>query len=153
WTAAEHGQRAVLHVRRGIQVVEPGLRLRRGLPALRVHLRGDGGAAAAAALGAGSVSSAWPRVLVNGSLLGAAALTVAPLVWMVSVSLMSPGEASSFPPPLVPSRPTLANYRDLFAHAGMGRYLVNSVILTAAVTLGSLSVNVAAGYAFAKLRF
>jgi multiple sugar transport system permease protein len=99
------------------------------------------------------VSSAWPRLLVNGSLLGAAALTVAPLVWMLSVSLMSPGEASSFPPPLVPRRPTLANYRDLFAHAGMGRYLVNSVILTAAVTLGSLSVNVAAGYAFAKLRF
>jgi multiple sugar transport system permease protein len=95
----------------------------------------------------------WPRVLVNGLLLGIATVTVAPLVWMVSVSLMSPGEASNFPPPLVPSRPTLANYRDLFAHAGMGRYLVNSVVLTAAVTLGSLSVNVAAGYAFAKLRF
>ena len=99
------------------------------------------------------MSFMWPRVLVNGLLLGIATVTVAPLVWMVSVSLMSPGEASNFPPPLVPSRPTLANYRDLFAHAGMGRYLVNSVVLTAAVTLGSLSVNVAAGYAFAKLRF
>jgi multiple sugar transport system permease protein len=99
------------------------------------------------------VSSVWARIVVNGSLLGAATITVAPLVWMVSVSLMSPGEASSFPPPLVPGRPTLANYRDLFAHAGMGRYLVNSVVLMTAVTLGSLVVNVAAGYAFAKLRF
>jgi multiple sugar transport system permease protein len=35
----------------------------------------------------------------------------------------------------------------------MGRYLVNSVVLTTAVTLASLLVNVAAGYAFAKLRF
>lgn len=80
-------------------------------------------------------------------------MTVLPLVWMVSVSLMSPGEASTFPPPLLPVRATLANYRELFAHAGMGRYLANSVVLTVAVTLVSLSFNVAAGYAFAKLRF
>ena len=91
--------------------------------------------------------------LVNGVLLGMALLTVAPLVWMVSVSLMAPGEASTLPPPLVPGQPTLANYRELFTHAGMGRYLVNSVVLTVAVTLGSLLFNVAAGYAFAKLRF
>ncbi|HXU90551.1 MAG TPA: carbohydrate ABC transporter permease [Methylomirabilota bacterium] len=97
-----------------------------------------------------------PRVaaaIVNGVLLGAAVVTVAPLVWMLSVSFMSPGEASAFPPPLVPGRPTLANYRELFAHAGMGRYLVNSVVLTVAVTLLSLTLNVAAGYAFAKLPF
>jgi multiple sugar transport system permease protein len=92
-------------------------------------------------------------VLVNGVLLGAAVVTVAPLVWMVSVSFMSPGEASAFPPPLVPGQPTLANYRELFAQAGMGRYVENSVVLTVAVTLVSLSFNVAAGYAFAKLPF
>ncbi len=92
-------------------------------------------------------------LVVNGLLLGAVALTLLPLVWMVSVSLMSPGEASTFPPPLLPSRVTFANYRELFAQAGMGRYLVNSVVLTTAVTLASLLVNVAAGYAFAKLRF
>ncbi len=36
---------------------------------------------------------------------------------------------------------------------GVGRYLVNSVFLAAAVTAVSLVFNVAAGYAFAKLRF
>jgi multiple sugar transport system permease protein len=92
-------------------------------------------------------------VLVNGLLLGEATITAWPLVWMVSVSLMSAGEASTFPPPLLPVRPTLANYRELFAHAGMGRYLLNSTVLTIAVTVVSLSFNVAAGYAFAKLRF
>ncbi len=90
---------------------------------------------------------------MNGLLLGGATATVLPLVWMVSVSLMSPGEASTFPPPLLPVRATLVNYRELFAHVGMGRYLVNSAVLTASVTLVSLSFNVAAGYAFAKLRF
>jgi multiple sugar transport system permease protein len=92
-------------------------------------------------------------LLVNGLLLGTATITLLPLVWMVSVSLMSPGEASTFPPPLLPSRVTFANYGELFAQAGMGRYLVNSVVLTTAVTLVSLLFNVAAGYAFAKLRF
>ena len=87
---------------------------------------------------------------VNGALLAMAALTVFPLVWMLSVSLMSPGEASTFPPPLLPGRATLANYRELFTQAGMGGYLVNSVALTTAVTLGSLLFNVAAGYAFAE---
>jgi multiple sugar transport system permease protein len=94
-----------------------------------------------------------PGLIVNGLLLGAAVVTVAPLVWMVSVSLMSPGEASTFPPPLLPSRVTLENYRELFGYAGMGRYLANSVVLTVAVTAASLVFNVAAGYAFAKLPF
>ena len=92
-------------------------------------------------------------LVVNGLLLAASVAAVFPLLWMASVSLMSPGEASAFPPPVVSSRPTLGNYRELFAHAGMGRYLANSLFLTAAVTLLSLVLNVAAGYAFAKLRF
>jgi multiple sugar transport system permease protein len=92
-------------------------------------------------------------IVVNGLLLGSATIALLPLVWMLSVSLMAPGEASAFPPPLLPARATLANYRELFAHAGMGRYLLNSVLLTTAVTLGSLLFNVAAGYGFAKLRF
>jgi multiple sugar transport system permease protein len=92
-------------------------------------------------------------VLVNGSLAVAAILTLLPLAWMLSVSLMSPGEASAFPPPLWPGHATLDNYRELFAHVGMGRFVANSALLTAAVTLLSLLLNVAAGYAFAKLRF
>jgi len=92
-------------------------------------------------------------VLVNGALLALAALTLFPLVWMVAVSLMAPGEASALPPPLLPARPTLANYRELFAHAGMGRYLANSIGLALAVTALSLAFNVAAGYGFAKLHF
>jgi multiple sugar transport system permease protein len=91
--------------------------------------------------------------LVNGLLLGGAALTLFPLLWMLAVSLMAPGEASSFPPPLVPHDPTLANYRELFARQGIGRYLANSLFLSTAVTLISLLFNVAAGYGFAKLRF
>lgn len=91
--------------------------------------------------------------VINGLLVGATVVTLFPLLWMLSVSLMAPGEASTFPPPLLPSQPTLDNYRELFGHAGMGRYLVNSVIVAVLVTVTSVLLNVAAGYGFAKLRF
>ena len=48
-------------------------------------------------------------ILVNGLLLGLAAVTLFPLAWMLSVSFMAPGEASTLPPPLLPDEPPLAN--------------------------------------------
>jgi multiple sugar transport system permease protein len=99
------------------------------------------------------VTPGLAAIVVNGLLLGTAAVSLFPLLWMASVSFMGPGEASTFPPPLLPRHATLANYHELFARVGVARYFLNSVILTAAVTLVSLLVNVAAGYAFAKLRF
>lgn len=97
--------------------------------------------------------SAAAGLAVNGLLVLGAAIALAPLLWMVSVSFMRPGEADSFPPPLLPRAPSLAAYRDLFAHHGMGRYFANSLFLASAATALSLLFNVMAGYAFAKLRF
>ena len=95
-----------------------------------------------------------PRALaLNGLMLVAGALTLFPLLWMLSVSLMEPGESSAFPLPLVPRAATLHNYRELFSHAGIGQYLLNSLLLSSAATVLSLLFNVSAGYAFAKLRF
>jgi multiple sugar transport system permease protein len=91
--------------------------------------------------------------MVNVGLALLATLVVFPLAWMVSVSFMTPGEASHFPPPLVPSRPTLANYHMLFGYAGIGRYMANSLLVATGATMLSLLLNVAAGYAFAKLHF
>jgi multiple sugar transport system permease protein len=93
---------------------------------------------------------AW---LINGALFVASAIALFPLLWMISVSLMAPGEASTAPPPLVPADPTLDSYRELFTRADMAKNLVNSLGLAVAATLLSLAFNVAAGYAFAKLRF
>lgn len=90
---------------------------------------------------------------VNALLIAGALFALAPLLWMVSVSFMQPGEASHYPPPLLPARATFANYRELFERAGMGRYLLNSLLIASAITLLSLAFNLSAGYAFAKLRF
>ncbi|MEO8803735.1 MAG: carbohydrate ABC transporter permease [Rudaea sp.] len=91
--------------------------------------------------------------IVNGLLIGASVVVVFPLLWMLSVSFMHPGEASAFPPPLLPAHATLANYHELFERAGMGRYLLNSLVIATAITLLSLAFNLSAGYAFAKLQF
>ena len=92
-------------------------------------------------------------VAVHAALVFLALSALAPLLWMASVSLMQPGEASVFPPPLVPGQATMHNYRALFAREGMARNLFNSLVLASAITALSLVFNVMAGYAFAKLEF
>ncbi|QQP97381.1 carbohydrate ABC transporter permease [Lysobacter enzymogenes] len=97
---------------------------------------------------------AWlARAIVNGLLIALAALSLAPLLWMLAVSLMQPGEAAAFPPPLWPKSPTLHNYSELFSRMGMGRYLLNSFLVSTLVTVIAVLLNTLAGYAFAKLAF
>jgi len=101
------------------------------------------------------VSLARPArsLAINVALAAVAALTLFPLAWMFSASLMAPGETSVFPPPLLPRSATLANYRELFATAGIERQIANSALIAACATVLSLVFNLGAGYAFAKLRF
>jgi len=82
-----------------------------------------------------------------------AALTFAPLAWMVSASLMPTGQASSLPIRVLPDGATLAHYRDIFTRLNLGRYLLNSTLIAVSVTSISLIFNSMAGYAFAKYRF
>ena len=81
------------------------------------------------------------------------ALSLMPLLWMVSASFMAQGEATTFPPALLPQRPTLVHYRDLFGRLALGRYAMNSAFVATVTTICALAINAAAGYAFAKLRF
>ena len=92
-------------------------------------------------------------VLINVALVVGAVFVVFPLVWMLSVSFMPRGAASSFPPPLWPSEPTLQNYHLLFTKHAAGRYMLNSAFVAACATTIALVLNTMAGYAFAKLRF
>ena len=91
--------------------------------------------------------------VVNGLLAGLAAVSLFPLLWMLSVSFMPAGAASTLPAPLLPPAVTLDNYRQLFGSIGMGRYLLNSLGIAVLATVISVGFNVMAGYAFAKLRF
>ena len=79
--------------------------------------------------------------------------TAFPLYWMTAVSLMPAGSVNTLPLPLIPDSITLEHYLELFGRHGMGRYLLNSMLLASVVTLFSVVVNSMAGYAFAKFRF
>ncbi|MDS4030569.1 MAG: carbohydrate ABC transporter permease [Candidatus Contendobacter sp.] len=94
-----------------------------------------------------------PFLLLHGALAAGAALTLLPLLWMLAVSLMPPGEANHYPPRLWPSTVTFEHYAALFTRLDLGRYLLNSTLLASAVTVISLFINSMAGYAFAKFRF
>ena len=93
------------------------------------------------------------QVGLNTALLVFGALSLIPLLWMVSASFMATGEASSFPPALVPHHPTFEHYRDLFGRLDVGRYAFNSALVAVVTTICALAINASAGYAFAKLRF
>jgi multiple sugar transport system permease protein len=92
-------------------------------------------------------------VALHAVLAAGAALTLAPLLWMISASLMPAGEASALPPRLLPSVPTLEHYRALFTRLSLGRSLLNSAALATAVTAIALVFNGMAGYGFAKFTF
>ena len=93
------------------------------------------------------------RILIHLALVAGSLVTLAPLLWMISASFMPAGEANSYPPRLLPSRPTVEHYVALFSRLSLARYLLNSLLLSTAVTALALLVNSMAGYAFAKLRF
>ena len=92
-------------------------------------------------------------LILHAVLLAGAALTVAPLLWMVSASLMPTGAANTAPPPLLPSRVTFEHYVELFTHLDLTRPFLNSLLVSVVGTLLTLLTSSAAGYAFAKLRF
>lgn len=92
-------------------------------------------------------------VLLHVALILGALITALPLVWMVAASFMPTGEATTYPPRLIPSRITLLHYGELFTRLNLGRAFLNSALVASAVTLISLLFNSMAGYAFAKLRF
>ena len=92
-------------------------------------------------------------ILIHAALIVGAIVTSIPLLWMISASLMPQGEATSFPPRLIPSRITFEHYGELFTRLSLGRAFLNSMLVAILATIASLLFNSMAGYAFAKLRF
>ena len=83
-----------------------------------------------------------------------------PLLIALSYSFMTEAAIASFPPPIIPTRPTLANYQEVVDRAlrpdsplPIFRYLVNSFIASSAVVVGQLITASLAAYAFAFLPF
>ena len=103
--------------------------------------------------GGPKVQRVMSRLVLYAALIVGALLSIGPLLWMISASLMPTGEASAYPPRFIPHTITFEHYGALFTRLSVGHSLLNSIIIATTVTVLSLFVNGAAGYAFAKLRF
>jgi multiple sugar transport system permease protein len=93
------------------------------------------------------------RTLLGLFLVVAGAVMLLPVVWVVLQSFESTKDQSALPPVWFPSQLTLASYRTLFSASPFLLNIVNSVVVTAAVVLGSAAVAVLAAYAFARIEF
>jgi multiple sugar transport system permease protein len=78
-------------------------------------------------------------------------MTVAPLFYMLSMSLKQTNEV--FGTNLVPHHPTRGNFVYVFTQVDFVRYLLNTFFVSAVVTVIALIFHSMAGYALARLRF
>lgn len=85
-------------------------------------------------------------------LLGAASM-VMPFLWMVATSLKTYNEAFQVPPTFIPEIPMWSNYTDVLTAVPFGRFYMNSIVTSAAITLGQLVTCSMGAYAFARLNF
>jgi multiple sugar transport system permease protein len=88
-----------------------------------------------------------------GLLLLLAAAALGPFAMMVSASLRPNLIYLSFPMPLIPPDLGLANYGQLFGRTIIGRWILNSAIMTFSVTALQLLTCSMAGFAFARGKF
>lgn len=78
---------------------------------------------------------------------------VYPFLFMLSTSLKSTMNIFSSPLELIPIRPTLANYAYLFRTLPILRWISNSFIVAALVTVAKIVIDSMAGFAFARRSF
>lgn len=100
-----------------------------------------------------SVRNPPGRLLLYLLLTAAALVIVFPLLYAVSISLMPPAEVNTFPPRFIPSSLRWANYAEVARTVPVARYLLNSLVVSAAVTLGQIATASLSGYAFAFMHF
>ncbi|MCC6614068.1 MAG: carbohydrate ABC transporter permease [Anaerolineae bacterium] len=86
-------------------------------------------------------------VLIAGAL-----VMIAPLLWMLTLSL-KPARLTYSPPYLIPTTFEWSNYVQAWEAAPFARYYLNTAIMAGGVTLGQLLLGSLAAYAFARLTF
>lgn len=97
-----------------------------------------------------SRAGAWLRTIVIA--LGGLVFLF-PFLWMVSTSLTSTGELFKLPPQLIPNPIDTHAYERLFAEVPIGRWVLNSIGISLAVTFLQVMSSAMAAYAFTRLSF
>ena len=78
-------------------------------------------------------------------------LSIYPILYMISTSLMTSGEAAN--QYLFPKKLMFKNYVEVWSSSNFQKYTINSIIISSIVVLGVLCTSIPAAYAFAKIDF
>ncbi len=94
------------------------------------------------------------RTAVNYLVLTLAAIVVLlPIYVTVVFSLQTGPQALQFPGSLFPTEIDLGVFRRVFQVSGLGRYLFNSALVAALITVGQVLTSILAAYVFAEIDF
>jgi len=80
-------------------------------------------------------------------------LLIAPVLWMLSASFMTREDILSTPINYIPPTWRPENYEDIFVRFNLGRFLLNSVVVTSAVVTLNVLLSSCVGYSLAKFRY
>jgi len=98
-----------------------------------------------------NITHTFKMVLLYTALTIAALIVLFPFMWMMITAFKPPG--TEFSPEILPSKPTLENFRRVFTEFGFVRYFLNStVVAVSAGVFATLFASLAA-YAFAFKNF
>jgi multiple sugar transport system permease protein len=93
----------------------------------------------------------WARVLLYVILLIGGLGMLFPFIWMIASSIKHAQDIYSLS--LVPSNPTLDNYRTVLEDTSFGRWFLNSLFVAGVTTASVAFFDSLAGYTLAKFRF
>ena len=98
----------------------------------------------------GTARSLLGRLATYAVLLLASFASLAPVYWMLTISLKSEADHFASPPKWFTFSPTLAHYQDAFVARSFGQYLLTSAIVALLSTGFALLIGTLAAYALAR---
>jgi cellobiose transport system permease protein len=82
-----------------------------------------------------------------------AVISIFPIYWTIVAASTSNSDIAQVPPPLLPGGNLVSNFHKALTQVNMGKAVLNSVIVSGSIALGTVFFCTLAGFAFAKLRF
>ena len=82
-----------------------------------------------------------------------ALVSIFPLYWTVVAGSHTNAELAATPPPFLPDADLFTNFKLALEQAPIGKAILNSILVSGAITVGTVLFCTLAGFAFAKLQF
>ncbi|HEX6285791.1 MAG TPA: carbohydrate ABC transporter permease [Pyrinomonadaceae bacterium] len=92
------------------------------------------------------------RIFKTGLLVLALVAALAPVYWMLTISLKTEVDQFASPPKWFSFTPTLQHYHDAFVTRSFGQYLITSAIVAVVSTFFALVIGTLAAYALSRFR-